>query len=397
MKVSVIGSGAQGAATAFILTKISGATVVAADIDLNVARKAVESIKSDKVSAEKVDASKIEDLVRVAKGSDVIVNSTLPRFNFNIMEAALKLGAHYVDYAGDVPCKDFVPKELAYDAKFKDAGLTAVIFTGGPFVTNAAIRYAADRLDSVDEIRMRLGWTGREREEFIPTWTPGWCPEIALTEWIYPTVYENGKWKDVAPFSGVEEYMFPEPVGGPVTVTHVDYEPVHTLPRFIKGVKYVEQKNRPDRMAGSLIKMGFANKKPIDVKGVKVAPIDVLLALTPTATETRAKMEKKRTAETKEKERYGCSVAEVKGEKDGEKITHKVFRLFRSGEEKERWGRSGVSVGVPGGVTAVMLVKGEIKTRGVVPPEGLNADLYLSRMAEQGFVYHETITRAIRV
>lgn len=74
-----------------------------------------------------------------------------------------------------------------------------------------------------------------------------------------------------------------------------------------------------------------------------------------------------------------------------------MFRLFRGGEEKERWGRSGVSVGVPGGVTGVMIAKGEIKTKGVVPPEGLNADLYLSRMAEQGFVFHETITRAIRV
>lgn len=90
-------------------------------------------------------------------------------------------------------------------------------------------------------------------------------------------------------------------------------------------------------------------------------------------------------------------MAEVKGEKDGEKITHTVFRLARHGQEKERWGRSGVSVGVPGGVTPVMIGKGEIKTKGVVPPEGLDVDLYLSRMAENGFVYNETITRSIRV
>lgn len=57
------------------MTTISDATVVAADVNLNVARKAVESIKSDKVSAEKVDASKIDDVVRVAEGSDVIVNA----------------------------------------------------------------------------------------------------------------------------------------------------------------------------------------------------------------------------------------------------------------------------------------------------------------------------------
>jgi len=394
LKISVIGAGAQGSATAFVLTKISDATVVAADINLDVARKAVENIKSDKVSAEKVDAGKVEDIVRVAKGSDVIVNAALPRFNFNIMEAALEIGAHYVDYAGDALAKDFVPKELAYDNKFKSADLTGVAFTGGPFVTQAAAKYVADRLDRTDEIRLRLGGTW-EREEFIPTWTPGWCPELALTEWLYPTVYDNGKWKDVPPFSGVEEYRFPEPVGL-ATVCQVDYEPVQTLPRFIKGVKYVEMKLHADRMAGSLIKMGFANKKPIDVKGVKVAPIDVLLALTPTAVETREKMEKERSREIKEKEWYGCSLAEVKGEKDGEKITHTVYTIFNPRAEKEKWGRSGLSVGLPGGVTATMLAKGEIKTKGVVPPEGLDTDLYLSRLAEKGFIYQETITRPIR-
>ena len=333
-------------------------------------------------------------MARIAKGSDVVVNACLPRFNFNIMEAALKIGAQYVDYAGDVPCIDFVPKEFAYDAKFKDAGLTAVVFTGGPFVTNAAIKYAADRLDSVEEIRMRLGGNWGRKEEFIPTWTPGWCPEIALTEWVRPTVYKDGKWIDVPPFSGVEDYTFPDPVGGPLTLTHVDYEPIHTLPRFIKGVKYVEQKNRPDRMAGSLIRMGFANKNPIDVKGVKVAPIDVLLALTPTATETRAKAAKERAQETTKQEIYGCSLAEVRGTKNGEQIIHTVYRMSNFRADLEKW-KVPSSVGLPGAVTADMLAKGEIKTKGVLSPEGLDVKLYLSRMAEQGWIYHERITRPI--
>ena len=392
LKISVIGAGAQGSATVFILTKISDAQVVSADIDLNVAKKAAEKTKSNRVTAQRVDAGKVDDLVRVVSGSDVVVNAVVGRFNLPILDAALKSGAHYVDLAGDVPCIDFVPKELAYDGKFKDAGLTAIVFTGGPFVTNAAVRYVADRLDRVDEIRLRQGFVRREREE-VPIFSPGWCPEMALMEWVRPMVYENGTWKDVPKFSGVEEYPFPEPVGRQ-TVAHVDFEPVHTLPRFIKGVKYVEMKQGPDRMAWTMIKQGFASYKPIDVKGVKVAPIDVLLTLTPPATETREKMMKNMAR--RKVEPNGCSLAEVTGEKNGQKITHTIYRIFNSRADNEKWGTPGVSVGLPAAITAVMLAKKEVKGKGVIPPEGLDPKLYLGRMAEKGWIFNEKISREVR-
>jgi len=395
LKISVIGAGAQGSAIALVLTKTPEVSeVVSTDIDLNRAKQAVKRLKSDKAHAERVDAGKVDDLLRVVEGSDTVINATLPRFNFNIMNAALKSGAHYVDLAGDVPCKDFVPKQLAFSDKFKDAGLTAVINQAGPFTTNVAVRYAADRLDRVDEIHGRLGGTWSRREEFIPTFSPGWCPEIALTEWLYPTIYENGKWKDVPQFSGVEDFPFPEPVG-PVTVCHVDYEPVHTLPRFIgKGVKYVDYKQSPDRMAGALVKMGFASDKTIDVKGVKVAPRDVLLALTPPAVETRAKMEQESLRSGEEV--IGCSLIKVKGEKAGKKITHTVYRIFNFNEDYKRWGTSGAGVAVPAVVTATMLAKGEINTKGVIPPEGLEPEPFLAKLAEKGWVFQERITKEIR-
>ena len=183
MKISVVGAGAQGSAIAFILTKTPGVSeIVSSDINLNVAKRVVEKLKSDKVSAERVDAGNVEDLLRVVKGSDTIVNATLPRFNFNIMTAALKSEANYVDLAAWAPIEESVSTQLGLNDKFKDAGLTAVISQGGSFTTSVAVRYAADRLDRVDEIRLRLGWARREREEFIPTWAPGWCPFIALTE-----------------------------------------------------------------------------------------------------------------------------------------------------------------------------------------------------------------------
>jgi len=394
LKISVIGTGAQGSSITFILAKISEAEVVAADINLDVARKVVDSIKSDKVSAERVDAGKVDDLLRVVRGSDTVINATIPRFNLNIMNAALKSGACYVDIGSGNPVKDAVIRQLALDNKFKDAELTAVVYQGGPYATQVAIRYAVDRLDRVDEILMRLGWT-EESEEFIPTWAPDWCPEVALTEWIDPpTIYENGKFKEMPPFSGVEEYPFPEPVG-PITVCHVDYPTVRTLARFIgKGVKYIDYKSSPDKMAGALIKMGLASDKPINVKGVQVAPRDVLLTLTPPASEITTKMEQELLRSKTES--YSCSLAEVKGEKDGEKITHTVYRISSSREDYERWGTTGAGVAIPTVVTATMLAKGEIKTKGVMPTEGLEPEPFLARLAEKGWIFQERITREIR-
>jgi len=390
LKISVIGVGAQGSAIVFLLAKAPEVSeVVCADIDLNRARQVVEELKSDKVYTERVDAGKLNELVRVLKGADTVINATHPRFNINVMNAALKSGTSYVDLASNVPCKYWVPKELALDSEFKNAGLTAVVNQGGPFTTQVAVRYVADRLDRVDEIRLRLGGrlVGPQKREFIPSWRPSWCPEIALTEWLQPTVYENGTWKDVPPFSGVEEYPFPEPVGK-VTVCYVDYEPVQTLPRFIKGVKYVEMKQQPDIMAGALIKMGLASNKPIDVKGVKVAPRDVLLALIPPAVETS-----KRTPET---ESFGCYLAEIKGEKDNEKVTYTVYKISSRRECLEKWGTTGAYVALPSVLTAIMLAKGEIKTKGVIPPEGLEPEPFLAKLAEKGWVFQERITKEIR-
>ena len=398
LKISVIGAGAQGSAIALVLSKTPEVSeIVSADINLKAARKAAEKTRSDKVSAERVDASKVDDLLRVVKESDTVVMATT-RFNINMMDAALKSGANYVDLASDVDvgrCKDAVTEQLALNDKFKDAELTAVIYQGGPFTTNVAVRYAADRFDRVDEIRLRLGWTGREREEFIPTWSPPWSPEWALGEWIFPpTIYENGNWKEMPTFSGVEDYPFPEPVG-PATVCYIDYEPVFTIPRFINGVKYVDYKIGPDRMAGSLIKMGLANNKPIEVKGVKVAPRDVLLALTPSASETSAKMEQQLLRS--EEEFYGCSLAEVKGEKAGEKITHTVYRISSFRENYKKWGTAWAGVAVPAALTATMLAKGEIRAKGVIPPEGLEPESFLAKLAEKGWVFQERITREIRL
>lgn len=393
MKISVIGSGVQGAAIASILVKAQDVSeIVSADIDLARTKRVAESLKSDKVRTQRVDANKVDDLSRVTKGSDAVINATLPRFNLNIMNAALKNRVYYVDLATDFP-ENLLPKEFALSAEWEKAELTAVINQGGPFVMNVFARYVADQLDRVDEIRLRFGWKPPPSEDLVPTWSPIWCPEVALLEWASePVIYENGKFKRVPTFSGIEEYPFPDPLG-PLTLCFIDYEPVWTLPRFIeKGIKYVDCKISPDMMAGALIKMGFASGEPIQVKDVKVAPRDVLLALTPSPSEldySRRKLQA-------EEDVHGCYLVEVHGEKAGQKLVHTVYRTTSATETQKKYGTFWAGVAVPAVVTATMLARGDIKRKGVIPPESLEPRPFIANLAEWGMTFQERIARKIR-
>ena len=73
------------------------------DIDMDLANKGRNKIKSDKVTAVKLDAGKVEDVKNAGRGADVIINLILIQFNANVMQAAVESGAHYVDTATGDP------------------------------------------------------------------------------------------------------------------------------------------------------------------------------------------------------------------------------------------------------------------------------------------------------
>jgi len=393
MKICIIGAGVQGSTIAFFLTKNPKVSqIVCSDVNLGRVQRLAKKLRSDKISTGKVDAANVDELLKVTKGADVVINATLPKYNLKIMDAALKSAAHYVDFASDAPVKTSVLRELELSPKWKDAGLTAVINQAGPFVMDVLVRYAADRLDKVDSIRLRFGWKViPERKDVVPVWEPRWSPEVALEEWApEPIIYENGKYKEVPRFSGIEEYTFPDPVG-PIVLSFIEYEPVFTLPRFIgKGVKYVDCKITLDFLVATLIKMGFEEDKPVEVKGVKVSPKDVLLAMVPPPVETRDKVE------TGEIDFLACYLAEVNGEVADEKITYTMYRSGRGSEVYRKFGAVWSDVAIPAVVTATMLAKGEIKIKGVIPPEGLEPKPFLAKLAEEGITFQERVTREIR-
>ena len=391
MKVLVVGGyGAQGSVICTYLARSPDVSeIVCAGRNLEKAKQLVERLKSDKVTAKKLDATNADELTAAAKGMDLVVNATVPKYNLIIMDAVLKGGANYQDLASgptDIPMDQFVSKQLERSKKYEDAGLTALINTGSsPGVMNVLARHGADKLDKVNEIKIR--YTGfMETKEFISIWSP----ETAWADMAEePFLFEDGKLKRVSPFSGQEVYVFPEPFG-PQTVVHHHHEEVVTLPRFIgKGLKYVDFKmGDADILTVKAIwEIGLLNDKPVNVKGVKVIPRDVFLSAIPpplTMEEVEQKIKEGILVDAAE-----CGVVEITGEKAGKRTRYTYEWPTLSIREANKIipgsTQESYATGVPAAIFAWMLGKGEIKNTGVIAPECLELEArntFLSKLAE---------------
>lgn len=384
MKALVLGAGAVGTVICRDLVNAPRISeIVCADINIDRAKQLTENLKSDKVTPKKVDANNSDQLMKALKEVDIVANVALPKFNLKVMDAALKNGAHYIGNA----VYESVDDELAFDDAYKDAGLTALLNLGeDPGLSNIFARYAADRMERVNEIRIRDGETCEsEKYSFIATFSP----EVFLGGEVFlkPLIFEDGKFKKLPPLSGEEVYNFPEPMG-PLHVYCTDHEETETLPRFIKkGVKYTDFKLTfsPETVAllKTLNELGLMSQKPIDVKGVKVVPLDVFISLIPTPAEIGGKVKG-----------YACILADVKGEKGDKKIHYIIYTWMSHGEAYKKLGVTATAylTGIPAAVGAEMLADGGIKRRGVFPPEVLDPEPFLARIRQRGIPIYEKVT-----
>ncbi len=416
-KILLIGAGAQGGPCASILSrdkKIS--EIVLGDINLELAKKVSKKIGSEKITTMKLDASKTEEVEKAAKGADAVINLTLTAFDMNIMKATLRSGAHYIDTSFgepdlmDIRARDNIlsqiieKRPLAYDKEYKEAGLTALLGCGvSPGTTNVIARYICDKMDRVEEIRIRYGGRAlEESNEVVKAWTPTWSPFRALWGYsIEPTVFEEGHYSKFPIFSSPEEYPFPDPVGPVLLSYHQHQEPI-TLPHFIgKGIRYCDFKYPVDALVGAFVKMGFGSPEPIDVNGVKVAPRDVLLKLVrPPVNSFLAEDE---ASVRKALDRLTLIVVEVKGTMSGTATKYSVVcpnSFYRTTEERlsvyNRLGTAITSVALPAVIGAKMCINGDTD-KGVICAECLDPNMFFKIATEMGspVTIHEVVTREV--
>ena len=226
MRIFVLGAGATGSLLAQLLER-QGHTVWCGDRDPERARRFLG--KKSTIAVTEVNARNLRGIVRAAKGCQLIVNASASVFNEIVLRAALRLRAHYVDLSSHLTRHPFKAEQFRYGKKFVEKKRVALINTGAaPGLTNLLVKRAADLLDEVQAVHIRL-YESSESDDPISQWSP----EVSFDEAIsHPRIYRNGKFQLSKRFSEMEKFRFPDPIGTARVVLAAQDE-VATLPHFI--------------------------------------------------------------------------------------------------------------------------------------------------------------------
>ena len=389
MKVLVLGAGGVGNVIAHELAghqMVEELTV--ADANSDVARKVVARI--GKGTAEKVDAADRTSVEQAVRGFDFVINALPPDFNESVLDAAEKAGAHYMDMASgtllDKTVDEGVELALARGERFEAKGIIGLIDTGiTPGITNVLIADLCSELEPPYAVSIYSYGLVKAKTK-ISLWSP---ITLLLDTAAEPLCYLEGQFRRAEPFEGQEEYDFPGI--GPGTVVYHEHEEVSTIPRFIPGVISTEfRMGDPGILrTKALYEAGLLSKKPVQVKGVAISPLEFIAAMTPPTTTPEELDAKLRSGEVENG--VASRLVEVEGQRDGERVTLRVVIVTPDLRTafNEIWGANHVSyaTGVSAAAFAMAIIEGRTQRRGVLPPELLEQParaFVLERVRQRG-------------
>lgn len=407
MKVIIVGAGGQGGACASILARQDTVSEIRlVDIRESIAKEVADHIGSPKIKTGEVNATDPEDVAKASEGVDVVIDMVMPWMVPYVMKGALMAGANYVNTAFDAPYWDeFLAgtriEDLPLCREFKEAGLTALFGCGfAPGWTNVLARRFANRLDTVESIKMRIGKATILPEEkpydwVLRPWNPGWSPKQALIDCATPTyALEDGKYVQYPPFGGLDMYAFPEPVGT-LPITHHSHEEIYSMPSTFLGVKDVDFKYYMMIQPAIFYALGLCSQDEINVNGTMVKPIDVVASLVPKPS-GNIFVESDEKLAAADRTAFIELVVEVSGMKGGKRVTWKANcpKMNAPGPElRKLYGTALVYVALPLAVGTLLLKEIELE-KGIVFADQIDPEQFIERMLSTGYPYQwkETVS-----
>ena len=395
MKVLLVGVGGVGEA---IATMAQGRPwlekMVLADYNFKRAQAVRRRLTSSRrFPVEQIDARDKRQISALARKHqvDVILNAVDPVFNEAIFEAAYSAGCHYIDMAMTLsrphpehPHEQCGVKLGDYQferaARWEKKGLLALVGMGvEPGLSDIFARYAAKHLfDEIEEIGVRDGANlVVHGYAFAPTFSIWTTIEECLNP---PVIWEAAGWHTTAPFSEPEVFDFPEGIG-PVECVNVEHEEVLLVPRWIQCQRVTFKYGLGDAFIGvlkTLALLGLDRKEPITVKGVRVAPRDVVAASLPDP----ARLGEHMTGKT-------CAGTWVKGLHEGQPRQVYLYQVADNETCMRKYGVQAVvwQTAVNPVIALELLAEGVWQGQGVLGPEAFDPDPFMARMAGYDFPY----------
>lgn len=393
MRVLVVGTGGVGSAFAAIASRRSFFEHCAlADYDPARPAAILAGLDDGRFSAHAVDARSKEAVVRLIgeTRAEAVLNAVDPVFAVPIFDACFDAGVTYLDMAMTLsephPTNPYEQTGVKLgDYQFERAGaweekgLLALVGIGiEPGAADVFARHAADELFSeIDEVGVRDGANlVVEGYDFAPTFSIWTTIEECLNP---PVIWERERgWFTTAPFSEPEVFDFPEGIG-PVECVNVEHEEVLLVPRWIDCNRVTFKYGLGDEFIGvlkTLNALGLDSKEPIRVKGVEVAPRDVVAAALPDPATLGERMSGKT-----------CAGTLVSGlGKDGVPRKTYLYHVVDNEWSMREYGSQAVvwQTAINPVVALELLESGAWKGTGVLGPEAFLAQPFLDKLAELG-------------
>jgi saccharopine dehydrogenase-like NADP-dependent oxidoreductase len=383
VRILVVGAGGVGSAVAPIAARRDFfERIVFADLDPGRAEAAAS--RDGRFAAAQLDASDAAAIAGLARTEqvDAILNATDPRFNPAIFAGAFEAGCTYLDMAMTLSRpggEKLGDAQFARAGEWEERGLLALVGIGvEPGLSDVFARYAADHLFSeIDEIGVRDGADlVVEGYAFAPTFSIWTTIEECLNP---PVIWERDRgWFTTEPFSEPETFVFPEGIGA-IECVNVEHEEVLLIPRWIDcnrvtfkyglGEEFIE-------ILKTLHKLNLDSTEPVRVRGVDVAPRDVLAAALPDPATLGDRM-RGRT----------CAGTYVTGRgKDGAPRATYLYHVVDNEESMRRDGAQAVvwQTALNPVIALELLASGVWSGAGVLGPEAFDAVPFLELLGDYG-------------
>ena len=401
MRVLLVGAGTVGEAIARIAADRDWLEhMVVADYDVARAAQVVEATRRpDRLESAHIDASAADNVARLAREHkvDLVMNAVDPQFVLPVMDGALGAGANYMDMAVSLskphpdspfekPGLKLGDEQLERAADWQKSGKLALVGMGmDPGLTDVFAAHAVKHLfdeSGVEQVHVRDGGdleiTGFAFAPVFSIWT---TIEECLNP---PIIWADGDWHTTPPFSAPEMFPFPEGIG-PVECVNVEHEEVTMLPRWLPGGRNLKKASFKYALGTDFIEklkvihaLGMDRTDKVSVKGVDVAPRDVLAAITPDPAQVGDRM-------------IGRAIVGtwVIGRHDG--APREVF-LYQMTDAQQCWRETGLGAvawqtGFNPVIAMELLATAAWAGTGIQAPEALDPDPYLGLLDKYG-IHH---------
>ena len=354
MKVGVFGAGLMGSAIARDLVKsLSVDEVAVFDVDRRKLDSLARAEPSEKLFVKRHDVTRPSETVRLLRKFDVGVGALPHGLSEYAIESTLRAGVSFVDLIFG-----WRFEQGRINSAAKEKGITIVPACGlAPGLTNILAMDAVERMDSVDEVHIKVGGIP-ERPKPPLNYRIVFSFDAVLEEYVRNAkIVKNGRLTEVKALSGLETISFPWPIGK-LECFYTDG--LSTLTETIKSVREMDEKTIrwPGHAAQirTLIECGLLETSPVHIQGRRIVPREFV---------SKVVSERIKLAEEKD---LTLLRIDVTGKREGKRV-HQRYQSVDHYDSKRKLTSMARTTAFPCSVVAQMLGAGLIHKRGLVPPE----------------------------